>query len=206
MRRNTDEVFWSRVDKSAGPYACWPWTGRRKPPTGGVYDHDGTWDYVHRYAWFLAYGSWPVPQANHHCDNPPCCNVKHMYEGTQADNVRDRDARNRRQGPRGELSGRAILTDAQVTEIRSRYTGARGQQSQFSQEYGVHVSTIHLIVKGTHWESDNYSPLPQTSGLSESETAELLSLFHSGVTRKELAKRFDMSYSYVTKLIQKANQ
>jgi hypothetical protein len=34
-------------------------------------------------------------QVNHHCDNPPCVNVEHLYEGTQIDNMRDKLARDR---------------------------------------------------------------------------------------------------------------
>ena len=31
----------------------------------------------------------PGMQSNHHCDNPPCIQPEHLYEGTQAQNVRD---------------------------------------------------------------------------------------------------------------------
>lgn len=51
--------------------------------------------YAHRYAWLLEYGQWPEPQALHHCDNPPCCDISHLYEGTQQDNIEDMIARGR---------------------------------------------------------------------------------------------------------------
>lgn len=51
--------------------------------------------YAHRYAWFLEYGKWPEPQALHHCDNPPCCDITHLYEGTQQNNIEDMIARGR---------------------------------------------------------------------------------------------------------------
>jgi hypothetical protein len=48
-------------------------------------------------AWVDANGRLPGPgmQINHHCDNPPCENVEHLYEGTQVENVRDMMRRGR---------------------------------------------------------------------------------------------------------------
>jgi hypothetical protein len=59
---------------------------------------DGRQDtrYAHRLAFELAYG--PIPsglQIQHHCDTPPCVNPDHLYAGTQAQNMRDRTARDR---------------------------------------------------------------------------------------------------------------
>ena len=34
-------------------------------------------------------------QANHHCDNPPCINEEHLYEGTQQQNMKDAQERGR---------------------------------------------------------------------------------------------------------------
>jgi hypothetical protein len=52
---------------------------------------------VHRLA-YEAYHAEPIPfglQVNHHCDNPKCFNPKHLYLGTQKDNMIDRANRNR---------------------------------------------------------------------------------------------------------------
>lgn len=117
-----------------------------------VYDHDNTWDYASRYAFFLTFERWPV-QANHHCDNPLCCNTGpgHVYEGTQQQNIADRDARSRRKAPRGEASAKSKLTQTQVDEIRRRYTGKHGQQTDLAHESSVSVSTINKIVRGVNW-------------------------------------------------------
>jgi hypothetical protein len=51
---------------------------------------------AHRWAWAEANG--PIPGdllVCHTCDNPSCCNVAHMFLGTDADNTADRDRKGR---------------------------------------------------------------------------------------------------------------
>jgi hypothetical protein len=50
----------------------------------------------HRMAWELEHG--PIPNGLmilHHCDNPACVNINHLYLGTHAENMADRQARSR---------------------------------------------------------------------------------------------------------------
>ena len=52
--------FWSRIDKSGGPDACWMWTGSVNPQTGyGVVDSHaggGKRTTPHRHAYRLTHG------------------------------------------------------------------------------------------------------------------------------------------------------
>lgn len=154
MRRNTVDVFWSRVDRSAGEAACWPWTGRSKPsrpnfPVGhGVYDHDNTWSYAHRYAFELTNGPtdlWVL----HTCDNPRCCNPRHLYAGTALENNRDREARGRRD-VRGERGPRAKLTDEAVRTIRAEH--GRTLARDLAERFGVSKSRVYSLWAGEGWE------------------------------------------------------
>ena len=59
---------------------------------------NGKWTslYTHRIAWEAARG--PIPEGMvvcHHCDNPPCVNIEHLFLGTQADNLRDMRSKGR---------------------------------------------------------------------------------------------------------------
>lgn len=89
------ELFWSHVDSSGGPSACWPWVdGKNENGYGRFRLHGGDFK-AHR--WILGYmrGAhlrWDDglrEQANHHCDNAACCNPDHLYVGTQKDNMGD---------------------------------------------------------------------------------------------------------------------
>ena len=51
---------------------------------------------VHRLAWEAEHG--PIPEGMlvlHHCDNPPCYNIQHLFLGTHADNLADAQAKGR---------------------------------------------------------------------------------------------------------------
>lgn len=53
---------------------------------------------THVLAWIDANGTLPPPETPwilHHCDNPPCHRVNHLYAGTHADNHADMITKNR---------------------------------------------------------------------------------------------------------------
>jgi hypothetical protein len=79
------------------------------------------WEATHRVAWQLENG--PIPDGLfvcHKCDNPPCCNVDHLFLGTPADNMLDMvsKGRGRRQIEGGEGHRDARLADEDVARLR----------------------------------------------------------------------------------------
>ena len=161
--RTFAENFWSRVDQSGGPDACWPWTGACK--RYGVLARDVSQGkkhaQAHRVAWELTNG--PIPDGLyvlHHCDNPPCCNPAHLFLGTQEDNMRDcRDKG--RLGPRkgltsenaakGERNASAKLTEAQVVEIR-RLAASNTRAYVIAKQFDVTPTQISRIVARVCWK------------------------------------------------------
>ncbi len=82
--------FWSLVQVGAAD-ECWPFIGHIDRDGYGKYHGHG----AHREAFRLANGRTPEMSVLHSCDNPPCCNPTHLYEGTQQQNIADRVARRR---------------------------------------------------------------------------------------------------------------
>lgn len=93
MRRTTPvEVrLWRKVDTSAGPDECWPFTGAYRNGYGalGSGRRDEGIVYAHRVAYLDHVG--PIPegyQIDHLCRNRPCCNPQHLEAVTQLENLR----------------------------------------------------------------------------------------------------------------------
>lgn len=102
------DQFWSQMDKSGGEDGCWLWTrsaGTNNQRYGEYYWHDKKVR-THRFAYMLVCG--PIPEGLevcHTCDNPPCCNPKHLFAGTHQQNMQDRSKKGRGSGSRGAKAG-----------------------------------------------------------------------------------------------------
>ncbi len=87
------------------PSGCLEWVRGRNAGGYGMVRYDGFTRPIlaHRLAWFLVHGAFPKNFACHKCDNPPCCNPDHLFDGTQAGNVADSIAKGRQ--PRRKKPG-----------------------------------------------------------------------------------------------------
>lgn len=99
------------------PNGCIEWTGSRSERGYGQISVHGGDRMVrtHRLAWTLAYGEIPEGMnVCHSCDNPPCCNIEHLWLGTQADNVADMVAKGRNSGrpTKAQARVKALVADA----------------------------------------------------------------------------------------------
>lgn len=88
-----DDEFWSNVDRSRGPAACWPWKRGTDANGYGWLRWHGQRARAHRVALALD-GRPPAPGqvARHLCNNMRCCNPAHLAIGTHRDNAQDRVA------------------------------------------------------------------------------------------------------------------
>src|SRR5882762_2045859 len=84
--------FWNRVKKIKG--GCWLWLGAKDARGYGRVGADqaegGGTRLSHRVAYELTHGKIESSLfVCHSCDNPSCCNPKHLFVGTALDNNRD---------------------------------------------------------------------------------------------------------------------
>lgn len=149
------EKFWSRVDRSGGEDSCWEFSGWRNKSGGHglVNIGGGQFQGSHRLAWILMNGKIPDGLCVcHRCDNPPCCNPKHLFLATALENFDDMRRKGRARG--GSLPGKknknSKLTEEQVSQIRMRYANGELQQ-QLANAYGVNQTAISYIVSQGGW-------------------------------------------------------
>jgi hypothetical protein len=120
MNESVVRKFWELVDKR-GPEECWPWKGNRLKD--GYGRRGNAIPKAHRFSYEIAHGVMLSRETlvRHTCDNPPCCNPAHLLIGTPLDNMVDKRVRGRAGKMFGECHGNAVLTDAEVEEVRRRY-------------------------------------------------------------------------------------
>lgn len=150
------ERLWNRVNRN-GPLPppekdcvgnCWEWVGDTARGGYGRISVNGKQTVAHRIAYMLTYG--PISDdicVCHKCDNRLCVRPEHLFLGTMKDNVRDMHIKGR------NVNGGAILTSAQVSEIRKKYAKGGYTHKSLGLEYGVSKATIKDIITRRTWKS-----------------------------------------------------
>lgn len=141
--------FWSLVDRSDGPDACWPWTGYYEDGYGRFFD-GGRMRPAHELA--LTFTTGEVRSRGldtcHSCHYPGCCNPAHLRFDTRQSNVDD-TIRAERQA-RGEGNGRSRLRETDVVLLRQR-NAAGASCRQLATEFGISEALASMIVTGKRW-------------------------------------------------------
>ena len=133
-----------KVAPPSGPLGCREWTGSFHHTGYGQIRFQRTTISAHILAAIAFYG--PVPTGRevcHTCDNKRCVNPKHLYFGTDADNVRDRIER----GPYLDRHYPRKLTAADVLVIRNW----KGTQQSAADHFKVSQANISNIQRRKIW-------------------------------------------------------
>lgn len=153
--------FWSHVDKR-GPDECWLWTGTRWK--NGGYGRFSQFK-AHRIAYELTNG--PISAltlVRHGCDNPPCCNPRHLVLGTSLENMTDKRVRGRSAQQWGERHGLAMLSDVECDDIRNRFDGGESAAA-------IHKTSYSHVSYGSVWAIARRLVRTNGSGLTHVATS-----------------------------------
>lgn len=115
------------------------WTGAKHRDGYGVVGvGNGKTDLAHRVMWREIFGDIPEGQyVLHTCDNTSCVRPKHLFLGTQADNVADCAEKGRRNQVRYRK-----LSAEQREEIKSLYATGRYSLAELGRKFGVAYQSI----------------------------------------------------------------
>jgi hypothetical protein len=100
---------------------------------------------AHRAAYEVVHGTIDATlDICHTCDNPPCINPEHLFQGTTLENMRDSVAKDRH-------GKKLCIKD--VLEIRQRHNNGESQHA-LAKVFGVHQSNISCIVTNKIWREE----------------------------------------------------
>ena len=141
----TVQDFWNFTNRPSQT-DCWNWKGSLTR-----YGYGRFWVAAHKYhvaahriAYQLRYGRIPEGMGVcHHCDNKRCVNPRHLFAGTQRDNLADMNRKCR--GINRERKGATELSQSDRVLIR-RLARLGVMQRRIGKVFGVTQPTISYIV------------------------------------------------------------
>lgn len=148
--------FWPKVQVGA-PDECWLWLSAKRglPPYRGWLRWKGGALAAHRAAMMLHLGreSLGTLLVCHACDNTLCVNPRHLFLGTQKDNLRDAFEKGRWRPPRliGEANGRAKLNDRKVRQLRAR-AAAGEKHATLAKDFGISPAMVSYVATRKSWK------------------------------------------------------
>jgi DNA-directed RNA polymerase subunit L len=154
-----NQIFWPFVDKEED---CWTFNKNLWGEVGNKrgfvrwWKKDGKRKYVKasRFSFLLHNGDFDKKlYVLHRCDNILCVNPKHLFLGTQKDNMQDMIAKGRQSN--GENHCFSKLTWEQVRTIRKLYATGRTTHRVLAKRYKVSHSVIRNIIIGVKWKESN---------------------------------------------------
>lgn len=137
----------SRLNKTEN---CWLWLGAATPTGYGIVTYKGKNYYTHRIMFEAT--KEPIKKfynVMHKCDNPPCCNPDHLFQGMQYQNAEDKQIKGRAAKKVGEESNNNKLTNKLVLEIYNKKGKISGKV--LAKQLGLGATIVYYIWEHKRW-------------------------------------------------------
>lgn len=140
-------LFWMQAKRTKG--GCWEWHGAKNKSGYGVITMKGISERLaHRISFYLCKGKALEGHGCHVCNNPPCINPDHIFEGDDALNMAH--CRESKRTLSGSRNVHAKLTEADVLEIRKKLEEGVSKRILAAQ-YNVSLSLVFMIARRAIW-------------------------------------------------------
>ena len=129
---------------------CWIWLGGTNQKNyGHIWSSElKRHERAHRMVYEILNSPIPVGlHLLHRCDNPYCVNPDHMFVGTNAENMADRDAKGRQAS--GARNGNARLTEDKARQILL----APGTITEIARQFGISRTNVRDIKTRRIWKN-----------------------------------------------------
>lgn len=154
--KTLEERLWAKI-ATGEPDVCWPFTGGKNKGYGQIKKLvNGVWvQYgAHRAAYECVYGELARGlEVDHTCNNPACCNPKHLQAVSRSENMKliFKRGRGRFATGFGASNPRAKLTRQDVADILADPRSSRA----LAAVYGCDKATILRVRSGKTYRTDD---------------------------------------------------
>lgn len=152
---NFVDSFFAKTEKGKNQNDCWKWLGYKNKTGYGRMKCNGKNELSHRVSFFIKKGFWAKGMVLHSCDNPECCNPKHLRQGTAQENAQDCIKRGRKPYPFWLLKPRiakpqkkilAELTSDEIKQIEESVS--KGHIKKYiAERFNISMQLINQIAK-----------------------------------------------------------
>src|ERR1041385_2288408 len=156
--------LWSKVEIRTNE-ECWPWLAHTNRGGYGSFSVLGKEYIATRLIYNLLIANPNQYQVCHTCDNPPCCNSRHLFAGIAADNkadsvIKDRHAHGKAmsQALTGKTAHGVAHVSAKVNEeivrqIRQLYIPYKVGKRELAEKFGLLSSAaVYKIIHRQTWK------------------------------------------------------
>lgn len=143
--------FWTAVlaPEAVEPGPCIEWPAARNQKGYGCCSRERSGEgIVSRAVWRELHGAIPDGlRVLHECDNPPCARPAHLFIGTAHENTQDMLRKGRDRAPAGNRSGKIVVPDSYVVELRERWLAGESCPT-LAAEAGMHPASMSRLLRG----------------------------------------------------------